>query len=587
MARPRQNWLRWYRLVRLFRLEGVNSFNRVFVPRAWEQIEKIAPRMTAHDPTFEVIPGRPKSVALVDYVSQWLLYIWEERLLRKDVREWTKGALTYGTGWVKLYMDVQTKKELVERMEIDEETGERIMVEEEVEISALPAFGYVDIFDIDVDPRYSCIEDAPGIIHSLERQSFGDLLSDEKALNYFNLDKIKAMASGATDVAAFDNSKEKKLEARSISTHAGTSSGTKDGQIDLTNLTVREYWGRFSPTDSVDDVEEYVITTVNDSIVIRLERNPYATPDNQDGIRPFEQMVDHDNPGELYGTGEVEPTETLQIALNKIRNHRLDNVDLVLNRMWVYDRNGGVNPKHLQSFPGNVIAADDVNAIQPLVTPDVTSSSYAEEDRIERDFQRATGNIDSTDQGGAGGFINTATGEKIRDKDRSARFQLKIENLEDALARVAQKMLRMLHATEGQSFVIRRRNKNGETKFTEIQKELLREAVEGMAIRVKAGSTISDDYEERRNEALAQWNLASVAHEKGLIDQNQLKDVFENVMRIAFKNQNLTKSEGGGLQSLLAPPPPAQPAVAAPSGTAAQINPQTLTPNGLPPDLAI
>lgn len=596
---PRRKWRRWYNIVRLFRIEGLNTYNRVFVPRGWEQVEKIAPRLTAHDPSYEPIPTVPSAIPFISYVAEWLSYMWEERNLRKNTRDMVQGGLIFGTDFVKMEMDSITRKELIETKEtqLNPETGqlEEVQIEEEVEISSLPTFNSVDIFDIDIDPRYGTIEAAPGIIHTREHVRYAELLRDAKDLGYINLKDVKELAvAQAPD--NFDNSKELKLQARDIPTGSGSpdqSNKPKDnGGINLNDLTVREYWGVFSPSGKVEDEEEYVITTVNDSMVIRLERNPYATKGNADGIRPFEVYVDHAVKGELYGIGEIEPTETLQVALNKMRNHRLDNVDLVLNRMWVYDRNAGINPKHLRSFPGNVIPADDINGIQPLPTPDVTSSSYNDEDRIERDFQRATGNIDGADAGGANSFTNTATGEKIRDKDRTSRFQLKIENLEDTLARIGKKMLKMLAATEGSSFVIRRKNESGQAKFTEIQKSVLDQAVQNMEFKVKSGSTISDDWADRRNDAIAQWNMAVAASDKQIITPGQLKQVWTDMMRIAFQHQGLVDMKGGGLESLMpqmpGTMPGGQPTGNAPGGsTAGQLNPSTMTPNGLPPLMAM
>lgn len=576
-------------------MEGINSFNRVFVPRGWEQVEKLAPRITAHDPKWDIIPGTPNAVRFIEHVSAWLGYIWEDNMLRTQARCMAKGSLTYGTSFVKLYMDQKTKKELSTSTERDEETGELVEYEEEVEISSLPSFEFVDIFQIDVDPRYGSIEAAPGIVHTDEQGTYMDLRRDAEELNYFNLDKLKEMSAlAAAAQATGDHTAQQKLTTRDIPSEMGSSQHGEqkenEGGIDLHSLTVREYWGRFSPTGEIDDEEEYVITTVNDTVVIRCERNPFATDDNQDGLRPFEYCVDHDVPGELYGIGEIEPTETLQIAMNKVRNHRLDNVDLVLNRMWKYDRNAGINPKHLRSFPGNTIPMDDVNGLQPVDTPDVTASSYAEEDRLDRDFERATSNIDDAAASGASGFTDTATGIRQRDKDRSVRVQLKIENFEDALARIARKMLLMIYATEGDSYVIRRRDEQGEIKFTEIQKELLQTALESMSFRVRGGSTISDDYEDRRNEALAQWNLAVAAYDKEIISKEQLQETYQNATRVAFRHQQLVKQRGGGLESLLGPvAQAAQPG--APRGAATpgggQINPETLTPNGLAQNLAI
>lgn len=554
MTNHRRQWVKWYSLYRKFRDQTSSTYNRVFIPKVFEQIERIAPRLTAHDPVYNLIPITNDAITYAEVASEWLMYVWDVKNLRRETRLMAKGSLIYGTQIVKLDIErITTKSTVVEDTgEIDEATGQTATVEttEEIEVSALPVFKNMDILDFDTDPRFHLIEEAPGNIHNMDGVHFADLMRDSEL--YFNLDLVKADASGQEGPGGGVDTSEK-MEKETI---RGIAGGEKDkmkdeDRPDLSNLKVREYWGIFSPTGKPEDEEEYVITDVNKKYVIRCERNPYATDQNPDGIRPFESLNDHDVPGEFYGIGEIEPTETLQIGINKMRNQRLDNVDLVLNRMWIYDRNAGINPKSLVSTPGNAIPADDINGLQPVPTPDVTASSYAEEDRFSRDFQNATGTIDPTDRGGSSGFVSTATGQKIRDKESSARFQLKIENLEDTLARIGQKMLRMIHALGDDIYRIRRKGKDGSYKFTDVHKTALDYIVSGLHVKVKGGSTVNDNQEERRENAMLQWNMAKAAFDAGIISKDELKNVYTDAMMISFGSQNLSKKVGGGLDTLL------------------------------------
>jgi hypothetical protein len=584
----REKWLRWYELYRMFRLTNGSTHNRVFIPKAFEVVEKIAPRITAHDPIYQMVPLSNEAVKDLELAGEWLKYMWEEDKLRRQARLMAKGAQIMGTSFVKLFMKPVTKKEIVSRTVTEEnEMGEQITeeVEEEIELKSLPTFRVVDIFDIAVDPKCESIEDAPAVIHSRDSVRYRELLEEEDL--YFNLDMLEELAEPVTQ--GMPEEKRDKLEARGINADVGKT------ELDLTNLLVREYWGLFSPTGEAKDEAEYVITTVNDAIVIRLERNPYATDSNPDGVRPIELCVDHDVPNELYGIGEIEPTETLHIGINKIRNQRLDNVDLVMNRMWKYDRSAGINPKHLKSFPGNIIPMDDMEGLQALPTPDVTSSSYAEEDRFSRDFQQVTGVVDVTDQGGSQGFTNTATGQKIREKESTRRFQLKIDNLEDSLSRIGSKMLKMLHALDEDFYIIRRKSGDSKYKFTKVKKTVLDRIVDGMDVTVKAGSTVSDDYEERRNDAIAQWNLSAAAFNAGVIPKEALKEVWVNMMRVAFKQFNLSEKALDApvipqlQKGMQMPQLPGMPQEQGPVQAKAeqQINPETLTPNGMQAGLPI
>lgn len=585
----RDKWLRWYEITRLFKLRASSTYNRVFLPLGWQQIEKIAPRITTHDPVYELIPTKNSAIPFTEIVGGWLMFMWEEKDLRRQARLMVKNGLTYGTGFVKLEMDQVTKTEVVERTVVEEEevfdpmTGEletqetEEIVEEEIELSNLPIFYTVDIFDIDVDPRVERLEDAAAVIHSQDNVRIADLEADAGALNYFNLDKLRVMAG---EVPAMDtNSKLDKLNTRGIpatmesSTDASELKDDKE-KPDLNALVVREYWGRFSPDGKPSNEKEYVITIVNDAKVIRLEENPYITDDNPMGLRPFELFVDSDQPNELYGVGEIEPTETLQIGVNKVRNQRLDNVDFVMNRMWIYDRAMGINPRDLISRPGHVIGSDDIEGLKAVETPDVTSSAFAEEDRYLRDFQMATGTIDAAGGGGRDDFINTATGQKHRAKEQDARYGLKIENLESTLSRIGLKMLQMINSLGDDVFVIRRKDEEGQFKFTEIDREVLFKALDGMTVKVKAGSTFSDDSEERRNDAIARWNMAIAAFNAGVIAKEQLSETYRDMERLAFRQSGLIKQAKTPPEEQLNP-------------AQTQISPETLAPNGVQPGIPV
>lgn len=549
----RTNWLRWYRMVRKFRDDDVSTFNRVFLPLGWETVERIAPRMTAHDPRFEIIPMVNEVVPLTELTSNFLMWMWDMRSSRRTVRQWAKGALTYGTAAVKLDMFSFSRKEKVSEEVVGESadgSGEEVKETiEEVEIARVPGFDYVDIFSIDVDPRYPEWDQAPAIVYTSDTMRFTDLLKDKD--KYFNLDKVEEGGTKTEGKFSHDTDRNNKLQARDIP--ASTKAVKKDKEVDLNNLIVREYYGVFSEDGTPENEGEYLITMVNDAFVIRLEKNPYATDANVDGVRPFVSLVDHDVPGESYGVGEIEPTESMQIGANKVRNQRLDNVDLKNNSMFLVDNNAGINPKQLVASPGRVVYTDDMNGLKPLPVAEIAQAAYAEEDRFMRDYQQATGVIDPTDRGPQGGQINTATGQKIQERESSSRFQLKIDNLESSLAVMGRKMLLMMHACMDEDVTFRSTNPvTGEQKFIKFPKKRLEEVMNGTQVRVRGGSTVSDDFEERRNDALAQYNLAKAAKAEGIIGADELAAIFRDVMRTAFnRNSVITKTKGGGLQSLL------------------------------------
>jgi hypothetical protein len=97
-----------------------------------------------------------------------------------------------------------------------------------------------------------------------------------------------------------------------------------------------------------------------------------------------------------YGVGIGKAGLPTQERLNKIVNQRLDNVDLVLNKQGVYNGNDPLinTRKLLKSKPGLWHkVSDTVTSMKWMDTPDVTSSSYKEEEIAKQDFRESTGAV--------------------------------------------------------------------------------------------------------------------------------------------------------------------------------------------------
>lgn len=85
-----------------------------------------------------------------------------------------------------------------------------------------------------------------------------------------------------------------------------------------------------------------------------------------------------------------------QEEANEIANQRLDNVKFVMNKRWIAKRGKNIDLASLvRNVPGGVTLADDPeNDIKEITWPDVTSSAYQEQDRIDADFSDLAGNFD-------------------------------------------------------------------------------------------------------------------------------------------------------------------------------------------------
>ena len=121
---------------------------------------------------------------------------------------------------------------------------------------------------------------------------------------------------------------------------------------------------------------------------------------------PLENTVFHGQRPYVFGVSSIEthksmPTPLPQIVrglqdeINEIKNSRLDNVKFVLNKGFFAKRGKNVDlPALVRNVPGRVVLMDDpATDVVENNWPDVTSSSYLEEDRNNASFDELVGNF--------------------------------------------------------------------------------------------------------------------------------------------------------------------------------------------------
>ena len=125
---------------------------------------------------------------------------------------------------------------------------------------------------------------------------------------------------------------------------------------------------------------------------IPLREDPqykWLAPGERPYVIGFSNLEAHTNyPESLVGLG----ANTQQDA-NVLNNTRFDNVELSLNRRYIVKRGAMIDYRGLQrNVPGGVTETDDPpNDIRIEAPPDVTASSYQEQDRINADYDELVG----------------------------------------------------------------------------------------------------------------------------------------------------------------------------------------------------
>jgi len=113
------------------------------------------------------------------------------------------------------------------------------------------------------------------------------------------------------------------------------------------------------------------------------------------GIRPCvigTAVLEAHNP---FPSSVVELGQQLQAQANDLANQRFDNIQLALNRRKYVRRGSQVDRGALmKSVPGGVVmVGDPQHDVREEVVPDVTGSSYHEQDRLNMDFDEVMGNF--------------------------------------------------------------------------------------------------------------------------------------------------------------------------------------------------
>ncbi|HEX9063034.1 MAG TPA: hypothetical protein VF941_22910, partial [Clostridia bacterium] len=131
--------------------------------------------------------------------------------------------------------------------------------------------------------------------------------------------------------------------------------------------------------------DDRIVTQINDMYIVQNDENPNFSME-----KPFDRIMWHPMPNEFWGSSLVEQIESLQLELNTTRNQRIDNVSLVLNKVFGYNRNSDIDPNQIISRPGHCIPMNSPEDLWEIPIPDVTQSAYEEEQIIKQDIQYIT-----------------------------------------------------------------------------------------------------------------------------------------------------------------------------------------------------
>jgi hypothetical protein len=144
----------------------------------------------------------------------------------------------------------------------------------------------------------------------------------------------------------------------------------------------------------------------------------------------------------------------MQAELNDVTNQRMDNVKLALNKRYIVKRGAQIDTAALKrSVPGGgVVTSNPETDVRVLDYPDVTGSSYQEQDRLSQELDELTGNFSSSSVQANRSLNETVGGMNMLMGDASevAEYELRtfVETWVEPVLRKLDKLIAMFETDE-------------------------------------------------------------------------------------------------------------------------------------------
>jgi hypothetical protein len=335
-------------------------------------------------PIVAVIPYQDQAVQSPEVeesarrLESFLNYAINEEIpdFRNVIVQWIRQAVLYGTGIVKVIWRLETKN--VRRrggVKIAEDgsliEGERTDI---VKVYDAPYLSVVDLENFIIPSYATNIQDAPFVAERLFIP-ISVLKQREREGFYKNVDELLTSMYQERDVEAEAN---KYQGLRQPPTFEG--------------VEVYDYWGGADLDGDGYEEEYHIVLAAHQPKILRIEEFPYYH-----NRRPYVAYAFLSEPNRFWGYGIAQQIQHLQEEINAIHNQRMDNINLIINKVFKYRPNMYFeNAEDIVFAPGAKIPVEDMNDIQPLITSDVPISSYNEEQIVRDYIERVTGITDFT-----------------------------------------------------------------------------------------------------------------------------------------------------------------------------------------------
>ena len=419
------NQIEALRLYSNYRENKVNLWqSNIFLPYIFSMIETILPRLSGYiwqgDRLVKAHPRYREDAVHADVVDNLLQYQIDTAIenLFLEMIEMMKCCLIFGNGIGKIWWDVQKDQ---------------------------AKFRNLDIFDFYPEPHKKYIDEMDGVFEIFDMPVDELFQMQRMGYEYQNIGQL----IGSSKMAKDEDVQIKK--------------GNEVGRMEnfepaRPKALIYQYWGKIPVQESMEVGTGYSTSTFKEGLVeignrqyiIKCRKdaqgipeNPYATPQDPDGFRPYIDTKNYIMPGDFWAKGDVEPVKDLQYEANEHEDALMDNIKLIMNRMWIVSPNAGIDYGQLVSYPGNIIVGDK-DEIEPLVHRDMPQSVFKQQDSFPKQIDRASGVYDYTKGGNAPGMTDTVGGITALIEEANMRFSFKIQMVQNtAIKKFAEKLFKL------------------------------------------------------------------------------------------------------------------------------------------------
>jgi len=450
--------LKIYYLYRNYEGAAVFPFrNAICLPIAFSVVETVVPRMLLNPRKVALTARKEESKQYKEGSERILDYDFKNGNFQLAINDWVKRSCIYGTSLIgvkfvreKIKRPSKTwtaklKKFFTNKWKVETREG-------------VEACAY-EPFRVAVDPDATSILDTR-VLRITTYRTKQELKDNKEASGYKNTEFVTEA------VISDDYIAEKRLvntlnETQRGKINIGVSTTGKQNQRELAR--VDSYWVRSSKKYPLGRL---IVTANKDKILLFDGDNPYWYVD---GEFPFIETKDHNDPGEFWVSGEIEPIEALIYEKNRIRNRRLDSSDVSADKgFWINPQSeNDMDENEFLTRPQMLIHGVEGKDWGKIDMGPVSNTLFNEEGMVKSDIQETTGVSDYSK--GIGQKYETATGMMAMISEANQRFALKIQSFGQSMARLGKLVLQIEEAEMTKERETKILGENGELKFLKVK----------------------------------------------------------------------------------------------------------------------